>query len=164
MASNRAMETEVLLTFDGIRKLEEELDQLKTVKRQEVSERIKVAISFGDIKENSEYDEAKNEQAFVEGRIMQLESMLRAAKVVSDEDVNTDVVGVGAVVTVLDMEEDEEMEFAIMGSAEADPIVGRISNESPLGRALVGRAPGEEVNVQVPDGVMRLRILSIRKQ
>ncbi len=162
MSNNNAMENEVFLTFDGIRKLENELDLLKTVKRQEVSERIKVAISFGDISENAEYDEAKNEQAFMEGRIMQLENMLRSAKVVSEEDINTDTVSIGATVTVLD--EGEEIDYMIVGSAEADPIEGKISNESPLGRALVGRAPGEEVQVQTPDGVMTLKLISIRKQ
>ncbi len=154
---------ELLLTLEGIRKLEDELDQLKTVKRQEVAERIKVAISFGDISENAEYDEAKNEQAFVEGRIITLESMLRSAKVVADEDVNTDLVNVGVVVKVLDVEFDEEIEYAIVGSAEADPLEGKISNESPMGRAMIGHAVGEEVLAQTPNGVMKLKILDIRK-
>lgn len=160
----QAGETGMIFTLEGVRKLEDELEHLKSVKRQEVSERIKVAISFGDISENAEYDEAKNEQAFVEGRILQLESMLRSAKVVSDEDVDTEQVGVGALVTVLDIDENEEMEFTLVGSAEADPMNGRISNESPLGRSLIGRRVGDETQAQIPDGVMRLRILGIGKQ
>ncbi len=154
---------ELLLTLEGIKKLEEELNTLKTVKRQEVAERIKVAISFGDISENAEYDEAKNDQAFVEGRIITLESMLRSAKVVAEEDVSTDLVNVGVFVKVLDVEFNEEIDYAIVGSAEADPLQGKISNESPLGRALVGHAEGDEVTMQAPDGIMKMKILKIFK-
>lgn len=161
---NNAADTGMIFTLDGVRKLEDELDQLKSVRRQEIAERIKVAISFGDISENAEYDEAKNEQAFVEGRIMQLENMLRSAKVVSDEDVDVSQVGVGAVVKVFYEEEGEEEEYAIVGSAEADPIEGRISNESPLGRSLIGKHVGETAVAQIPDGAMTLKILEIRRQ
>lgn len=154
---------ENFLTLDGIKKLEDELHHLKTVKRQEVAEKIKVAISFGDLSENAEYDEAKNEQALMEGRIITLENTLRSAKVISDEDVTTDAVGVGVLVKVYDPEYDEETEYAMVGSAEADPLEGKISNESPLGRALLGHAVGDEVQVQAPDGVATLRIVEISK-
>jgi transcription elongation factor GreA len=163
MSSAKMNNQELLLTLEGIKKLEDELDHLKTVKRQEVAERIKVAISFGDISENAEYDEAKNDQAFIEGRILTLEGMLRVARVVADEDVTTDAVNVGVVVKVLDVEFDEEVEYSIVGSAEADPMKGKISNESPLGRAMIGHAVGEEVQVQAPDGTLTLKILDIHK-
>ena len=151
------------LTLEGIKKLEDELRHLKTVKRQEVAEKIKVAISFGDLSENAEYDEAKNEQALMEGRIVLLESTLRSAKVISEEDVTTDVVSMGGIVKILEVEFDEETEYSMVGSAEADPMNGKISNESPLGRALIGHAAGEMVSVQTPDGPMALKILEIRK-
>jgi len=151
------------LTLEGIKKLEDELRHLKTVKRQEVAEKIKVAISFGDLSENAEYDEAKNEQALMEGRIVLLESTLRSAKVISEEDVTTDVVSMGGIVKILEVEFDEETEYSMVGSAEADPMNGKISNESPLGRALIGHAAGETVSVQTPDGPMALKILEIRK-
>ena len=154
---------ENFLTLDGIRKLEDELHHLKTVKRQEVAEKIKVAISFGDLSENAEYDEAKNEQALMEGRIITLENTLRSAKVISDEDVTTDAVNVGVLVKVYDSEFDEEIEYALVGSAEADPLEGKISNESPLGKALLGHAVGDEVQVQAPDGVTTLKIIEISK-
>ncbi len=157
------MRQEVVLTFEGIRKLEEELDNLKTVKRQEVAERIKTAIDFGDISENAEYDEAKNDQAFIEGRIMALENMLRSAKVVDNDDVRTDVANVGCSVRVLDLDEQEELTYMLVGSMEADPLRMRISNESPVGAALIGKAAGDEIKVAVPAGTLRMRILSIHK-
>lgn len=149
MATNK----EVVLTYEGLQKLEQELENLKTVKRREVAERIKQALSFGDISENSEYDEAKNEQAYIEGRIFQLENMLKNAKVIDEEDIQTDVVSIGSKVKVLDMEFDEEVEYYIVGSTEADPSQYKISNESPVGKALIGGKIGDIVEVTVPDGL-----------
>ncbi|HHX17898.1 MAG TPA: transcription elongation factor GreA [Clostridium sp.] len=154
---------EVVLTFEGLKKLEQELEYLKTVKRREVAERIKQALSFGDISENSEYDEAKNEQAHVEGRIAQLEAMLKRAKVIDEDDVKTDVVSIGSKVSIFDMEFEEEVEYFIVGSTEADPSKYKISNESPVGKALIGKAKDSIVEVQVPDGVIKYKILDIRK-
>ena len=154
---------EVILTPDGMRKLEEELEHLKSVKRAEVAERIKTAISYGDLSENSEYEDAKNEQAFIEGRIITLEKMLRNARVIQDEDVTTDVVGIGSTVKLKDIDYDEEVEYTIVGSAESDPNQNRISNESPVGQALLGRKVGEIVDVQVPAGVIRYQVLEIKR-
>ncbi|ODM26753.1 transcription elongation factor GreA [Acetivibrio mesophilus] len=154
---------EVVLTYEGLQKLEQELENLKTVKRREVAERIKQALSFGDISENSEYDEAKNEQAYIEGRIFQLENMLKNAKVIDEDDIKTDVVGIGSKVTVLDMEFDEEVEYYIVGSTEADPAQFKISNESPVGKALIGQKVGGVVEVSVPDGIIKFKILGINK-
>ncbi len=167
MAENKAKQettgNEVLLTAEGIRRLEEELDELKTVKRQEVAERIKVAIAFGDISENAEYDEAKNEQAFVEGKIIQLENMLRVARVVDDDDLNTDVIGVGNTVVLYDEEFDEEVTYTIVGSAEADLLNNKISNESPVGSALLGAHVGQVVEVAAPSGPVKLKVLRIER-
>lgn len=154
---------EVILTPEGVAKLEKKLEHLKTVRRREIAERIKQAIAFGDISENAEYDEAKNEQAFIEGEIITLENMLRVARVIDEEDISTDVVNIGATVRVLDMEFDEELEYIIVGSAEADPAHSKISNESPVGRALIGKSIGDVVEVAVPDGVIEFKILDIRK-
>jgi transcription elongation factor GreA len=133
------------------------------VKRREVAERIKLAISYGDISENSEYEDAKNEQAFVEGRIMTLEKMLRNARIIHEDDVNTDVVSIGSTVLLKDVEFDEEVEYTIVGSAEADPASNKISNESPVGRALLGKAIGSMVDVAVPAGTIRFQILEIKR-
>jgi transcription elongation factor GreA len=154
---------EVILTPEGVAKLEKKLEHLKTVRRREIAERIKQAIAFGDISENAEYDEAKNEQAFIEGEIITLENMLRVARVIDEEDISTDVVNIGATVRVLDMEFNEELEYIIVGSAEADPAHSKISNESPVGRALIGKSIGDVVEVAVPDGVIEFKILDIRK-
>jgi transcription elongation factor GreA len=154
---------QVILTYEGVRKLEEELEYLKTVKRKEVTQKIKTALSFGDLSENSEYDEAKNEQAFVEGRIANLENMLKSAKVIDEEDITTDTVNVGATVKVKDLEFDDEIEYTIVGSAEADPGQLKISNESPIGRNLLGKKVGDTVEVSVPDGVIKYNILEITK-
>lgn len=156
-------EKDVFLTFEGLKKLEEELEKLKTVRRKEVAERIKQALAFGDISENSEYDEAKNEQAQLEERIAKLESMLRNAKLIDDEEISTDVVTLGSKVVVKDLEYDEEMEYTIVGSAEADPFNGKISNESPVGSALLGKKKGDIVEVQVPDGSIKYKIISITR-
>ena len=156
-------ERDVFLTEDGLKKLESELDELKTVRRKEIAERIKQALSFGDISENSEYDQAKNEQAQLEDRISKLEMMLRNAKIIDKEDISTDKVGIGSKVLVKDLEYEEEMEYTIVGSAEADPYNGRISNESPVGKALLGRKSGDIVDVIVPYGIIKYEILTITR-
>lgn len=153
-----------VMTYDGVKKLEEELSYLKTVKRKEITEKIKVALSFGDLSENSEYDEAKNEQAFVEGRIIQLENMLKNAEVVDESDIKTDVVSIGSIVKVKDYDFDEEVEYTIVGSAEAEPINYKISNESPVGKGLIGKKVGDEVEIPVPDGTSKYKILNIRRE
>lgn len=154
---------QVVLTYEGVRKLEDELDYLKTVKRKEVTQKIKTALSFGDLSENSEYDEAKNDQAFVEGRIANLENMLKSAKVIDEEDITTDTVSIGATVKVRDLEFDDETDYVIVGSAEADPGNNKISNESPIGRALLGKKVDDTVEVNIPDGIIKYKILSISK-
>ncbi|MCY6960348.1 transcription elongation factor GreA [Clostridium brassicae] len=151
-----------IMTSEGVKKLEDELEFLKTVKRKEITEKIKVALSYGDLSENSEYDEAKNEQAFVEGRIIQLENMLRNANVVDESEISSETVSVGSHTKVKDYEFDEEIEFHIVGSAEADPMENKISNESPVGKALIGKKVGDIVEVPVPDGVSKFEILEIR--
>ncbi|MEL7597937.1 MAG: transcription elongation factor GreA [Clostridiaceae bacterium] len=151
-----------IMTSEGVKKLEDELEYLKTVKRKEITEKIKVAISYGDLSENSEYDEAKNEQAFVEGRIIQLENMLRNANVVDESEISLESVSVGSFVKVKDYDFDEEVEFHIVGSAEADPMENKISNESPVGKALIGKKVGDIVDVPVPDGISKFEILEIR--
>lgn len=154
---------EILLTQEGYNKLEEEIEFLKTVRRREVADRIKVAISFGDISENAEYDEAKNEQAQMEERIIKLENMIRKAVIIDESKIDVNVVTIGSIVKVNDVEFDEEVEYVIVGSAEADPYDGKISNESPVGKALLGRSTGDVVEVQVPDGVAKFEILEIRR-
>ena len=126
------------LTEDGLKKIEQELENLKTVRRKEIAEKIKVALSFGDLSENSEYDEAKNEQAIIEAKITQLEAMLKVVEVVDTDELSTDIVGVGSKVRILDMDMGEEEEYQIVGSAEADPMENRISDESPMGKGLIG--------------------------
>lgn len=158
------LEKEVILSLEGLKKLEDELEQLKTVKRREVAERIKQAIEFGDISENSEYEDAKNAQAFIEGRILTLEKMLRNAKVIDDTDIHTDVVSVGSTVMLKDLEFGDEVEYTIVGSAEADPLNNKISNESPVGKAILGQRNGSTVEVSVPAGMLKYQILNIRKQ
>ena len=154
---------EVILTADGLNKLEKELEYLKTVRRREVAERIKQAIEFGDITDNSEYEDAKNEQGFVEGRILTIEKMLRNARVLQDSDVQTDQVGLGSRVFLKDLESGEELEYTIVDSAEADPAADKISYESPVGRALLGKKAGEEVEIAVPAVILRYRIEKIEK-
>jgi len=154
-------EKPIFLTPEGRTKLEAELEQLKTVRRAQVAERIHSAKEEGDIMENSAYDEAKNEQAFVEGRIMTVEQMLKNA-VMIDKTRASDSVGIGSYVTVVERGDDDDEMYQIVGSAEADPTRGRISNESPVGRALLGKRVGEEVQVKIPDGVRHLKITEIR--
>jgi transcription elongation factor GreA len=156
-----ADDKQTILTPEGLRKLEEELELLKTVKRKEIAERIRASKEFGDISENAEYEDAKNEQAFVEGRIQQLDAMLRTAKVIDNHDGPVDEITVGATVRVKDLSSGEQITYTIVGSLEADPDRDRISNESPVGRALLGRRPGETVDVVVPAGKIRYSILKI---
>jgi len=155
-------EKEVLLTAEGRKKLEDELEHLKMSKRPEVAERIREAIGHGDISENSEYDEAKNEQAFVEGRILTLESMLRNARLIDTTELDHTVVGVGATVILYDVEAEEELEYTLVGSAEASPLQQKISNESPVGRAVMGKKAGDIVEVSVPVGVLKYEVREIR--
>ncbi|MCZ8523670.1 MULTISPECIES: transcription elongation factor GreA [Paenibacillus] len=156
-------EKQVILTQEGLKKLEEELEHLKSVKRREVAERIKVAIGYGDISENSEYEDAKNEQAFVEGRIITLEKMLRNARIINSDEVDTDTVGVGSIVILKDLEFGDIVEYSIVGTAESDPFHNKISNESPVGKAILGKRKGSVVDVNVPAGAIQYEILEIKK-
>ncbi|GAA0334489.1 transcription elongation factor GreA [Bacillus carboniphilus] len=149
------------MTKAGKEKLEQELEQLKTVKRKEVVERIKIARSFGDLSENSEYDSAKEEQAFVEGRITTLENMIRNAKIIEEDDLNSDTVSLGKSVTFIELPDGDEETYTIVGSAEADPFDGKISNDSPIAKSLMGKKVGDEVVVQTPGGEMNVKIVSI---
>ena len=156
-------EQDVILTREGLEQLEEELENLRSVKRTEVKERLKEAIALGDLSENSEYDDAKNEQAFMEGRILELEKMIRNAKVIEDDVQQEGVISVGSLVKVKDIEFDEINEYRLVGTVEADPMNNRISNESPMGRALLGHRAGEVIDVEVPAGIIKLEILEISK-
>lgn len=154
-------EKEIILTPEGLNNLEQELENLKIVKRREVAERIKQAIDFGDISENSEYEDAKNEQAFIEGRILTLEKMLRNVRVIEYTDSDSNIVHLGAKITLQDLENNEEFEYTLVGSAEADPMKNKISNESPVGKAIIGKNRGEVVEVTVPAGKIKYKILTI---
>jgi len=153
---------QIFLTPEGRAKLEAELEELRTNRRAEVAEAIHSAKEEGDIMENSAYDEAKNEQAFVEGRIMTIEQMLKNAVMIDKRRTNGDVVSVGSFVTVIERGNRDDDTYQIVGSAEADPLRGRISNESPVGRALLGKRVGDDVQVRIPDGVRHLKITEIR--
>lgn len=153
----------VVMTYDGLKKMEQELENLKTVRRKEVAEKIKEARGQGDLSENAEYDAAKEEQGEIESRIVQLENLLRNAEVIDEDVLKMDVVNLGSKVTVLDVEFDEEMEYSIVGSTEADPMNGRISNESPLGMALLGQKVGATVMADTLDGEVAFKILNIQK-
>jgi transcription elongation factor GreA len=153
---------EVILTRDGYTKLREEIQHLQTVRRREVAERIKHAREFGDISENSEYDDAKNEQAMLEHRIAQLEDRLAAARVIENDEVDTAVVSVGTKVRLRDLDAKETVEYTIVGSAEATPAEHRLSNESPVGRAILGRKKGETVEVTAPRGSLNFKIMDIK--
>ena len=156
-------EKEVIMTQEGLDKLEKELEKLKTETRAEIAERIKVALGFGDLSENSEYDEAKNAQAENEDKIVELEKKLRLAKIIDESEIDTKTVQVGNTVKVFDEEFDEEVEYTIVGSTEVDLAQNKISNESPLGAALLGKKKNAVVEVQIPDGIARYKILSIKK-
>jgi len=154
-------EKKTMLTYEGLKKLEEELHDLKVDRRREVAQLIKEARSQGDLSENAEYDAAKEEQAALEARIVQLEKMLRNAEVIDEDSLGGEVVSIGSTVKVFDMEYEEQLEYRIVGSTEADPLSGKISNESPLGLALIGRSLDEVVSVEAPDGAIEYRILEI---
>jgi len=154
---------EIVLTEEGLAKLEQELDELKTVHRREVNDRIRQAKEFGDISENAEYEDAKQEQAFVEGRIMRLEQMIRNARIIDASGALAEEVQLGASVKVKDARSGEVFEFSIVGSAESDPPNKRLSNESPLGRALLGRRKGETVDVETPRGKVQYKIEAVNK-
>ncbi|HEY8449491.1 MAG TPA: transcription elongation factor GreA [Bacillota bacterium] len=159
------LQQEVLLTPEGLQKLEEELNYLKTVRRKEVAERIKAARDFGDLYENSEYDDAKNEQAFVESRISQIEQILRNARIVTEEEMEPDRVHIGCTVRVRDTSDSDEYTYVLVGSNEGDPSRGRISYQSPVGKALFGRRVGETVEVRTPNGGrLVLEILDVSRR
>ena len=156
----------VVLTYEGLRKLEEELEDLKTVKRKEVAEKIKEARGQGDLPENAEYDAAKEEQGEIESRIAVIEKMLRNAEVIDDDEVGADIVTVGSKVKIWDVEFEEEIEYTIVGSAEADPMNsenGKISNESPVGRGLLGHTTGDLVSIETPGGMAEFKVLAISR-
>ena len=156
-------EKEVLLTQDGYDKLEKELDELKTTKRAEIADRIKIALGYGDLSENSEYDEAKNAQAENETKIAELENKLRYAKIIDESEIDTKTVQVGNTVKLLDVEFNEEVCYTIVGSTEVDLAQNRISNESPIGVAILGAKKNQTIEVQAPAGVVQYKILSITK-
>ena len=152
------------LTPEGLKKMTDELDYLKNTKRVEVKEAIAVARSFGDLSENSEYDEAKNEQAKVESRISELEEILKNVVVINEADLSDDTVNLGKTVKVYDEEYDEEDEYNIVGTNEADPLKNNISDQSPIGMALIGKKVGDIAEVEAPDGIIKLKVLEIRKK
>lgn len=156
-------EKEVILTQEGYINLEKELEYLKTEKRVEIAERIKVALGFGDLSENSEYDEAKNAQTENEVKIAELENKLRYAKVIDEKDIDTKTVQIGNTVKLHDIEFDEDVEYTIVGSTEVNLAENKISNESPIGKALLGAKKGVTVDVEAPEGVIQYKILSIKK-
>ena len=157
------VDREIILTPEGFQRLKEEIEYLSSVKRDEVAERIRAARDFGDISENSEYYDAKNEQAMLEARIYALEDRLRSALVIDSDSITTDKVGVGTKVTVQDMKAGDIVQYSIVGSSEADPAARKLSNESPVGRAIMGHKPGDKVTVIVPQGSKRLKVLAIEK-
>jgi transcription elongation factor GreA len=154
---------EVILTADGMKQLQDEITHLSTVKRDEVAERIRQARDFGDISENSEYDDAKNEQAMLEHRISVLQEKLRCARVIKESEIETDRVCVGTTITLRDQNQDTICSYTLVGSSEADPAKSRVSNESPVGQALLGKRVGDVVVVPVPAGSLQFEILSIEK-
>ena len=156
-------EKSTILTESGLKKLEEQLDYLISVRRNEVSEQIAIARGFGDLSENAEYDEAKKEQAKVEAEITRLQATIRTATVVADDEITTEKVSIGTIVKVKDIEENEEVEYAIVGANEADPFDNKISVESPVGAGLLGAKKNQTVQIQVPTGLLHFKILGIRK-
>lgn len=154
-------EKEFFFTEEGLKKTEDELEHLKSVVRREVAEKIKVALGYGDLSENAEYDHAKNEQAKVEEKIAKIENMLRNAVIIDEKEMDKDVVNIGSSVTVVEEGTDDEEVYTIVGSAETDPLEGKISNESPMGSALLGKKVGDIASVEIPDGVINLKIVSI---
>ncbi len=157
------MAQEILLTYAGLNELQAELEQLKTVGRKEVAEKIKVALSFGDLSENSEYDEAKSEQGKLESRIGEIEEMLQNVKILDEDNLNTDIVHIGSKIKVKDIEYNDIVSYQIVGFAQADPEKGKISDESPVGKALLGHTVGDTVEVEVPAGKLLFEIIEISK-
>ena len=157
------MAEEILLTQEGYDKIVAEHEELVSVRRKEVSERLKEAISYGDLSENAEYDSAKDEQAELEERIVKLENMIRTAKIIDENQMTNDFVGVGLKAKIKDMDSGEDMEFTIVGSTEADPFAGRISNESLVGQHLLGKKKGEIAEIVVPDGVLHYKVVDISR-
>jgi transcription elongation factor GreA len=153
---------EIILTPEGLSKLQNELDELKTVHRREVNDRIRQAKEYGDLSENAEYEDAKQEQAFIEGRVLKLEGMIRNARLIDESEYAPDEVHLGSIVKVKDLKNNETYEFSLVGSAEADPPNHRISNESPLGHALIGHKKNDTVDVTTPRGVMKYKIDQIK--
>lgn len=154
-------EKEFVVTVEGLKKIEQELEHLKSVRRREVAERIKQAREFGDISENSEYEDAKNEQAFIEGRILTLEKMLRNARVMDESEHDPNVVGLGSTVQIKDLIDGDTIEYTIVGSMEANPAENKISNESPVGKALMGARAGAVVEVNAPGGTLQFQVMKI---
>ncbi len=157
------MAKQTLLTDEGLKNYKDELEYLKTVKRKEVAEKIKVALSFGDLSENSEYDEAKNDQAMLEARIAQIESILKNAKIIDESELTNEHIHIGSKVKVHDFEFNEDAVYQIIGSDEADPFNGKLSDESPVGAALLGHQVGDVIEVETPDGLIKFEILEITK-
>ena len=157
------MANETILTAEGVRELEERLEYMKTVTRKEIAEQIKDARGFGDLSENAEYDEAKNEQSRIEGEIKQLEERLRNATIIDESVLNTKTVSIGSTVVVQEQGNSEKMTYVIVGSTEANPLEGKISNESPVGQALIGHNKGDKVEVTTPGGAVEYTIVSIKR-
>lgn len=158
------MAKQIVVTESSFQKLKDELDYLKNVKRKEAAENVGIARSFGDLSENSEYDEAKNEQAKIEAQIAELEENIAHAKVIADHEIQTDVVNVGVTVTIYDMDFDEEFAYTIVSSREVDPLNNMISDQSPIGRVLIGTKVGDVVSVEVPDGIAKFKVMKIEKK
>jgi transcription elongation factor GreA len=157
------MNKQTIITDEGLKRLEKELEELKTVRRKEIAERIKNALTYGDLNENSEYDEAKNEQAIIERRINEIENQLKNVKVLDESELNTEIVHIGSRVRVKNLDTGEEETYHMVGSTEANPLMGRISNESPVGREMLTRTKGDVFEVEVPDGIIKYEILEIMK-
>lgn len=157
------MNKQTIITDEGLKKLELELEDLKTNKRKEIAEKIKVALSFGDLSENSEYDEAKNEQAIIEGRIAEIEAQLKNVKVLDESELNDGTIHVGSVVKLTNTATRKSVTYRIVGSTESDPLSGKISDESPVGKALLGHAVGDKVEVEIPAGTITYKVSAIEK-
>lgn len=157
------MNKQTIITDEGLKKLELELEDLKTNKRKEIAEKIKVALSFGDLSENSEYDEAKNEQAIIEGRIAEIEAQLKNVKVLDENEINDGTVHIGSTVKLTNTATRKSVTYRIVGSTESDPLAGKISDESPVGKALLGHAVGDKVEVEIPAGTITYKVSAIEK-
>ena len=155
------MQKQYMLTDEGLKKLESELDMLKSVRRKEVAEKIKIALSYGDLSENSEYDDAKNEQAILEARIAEIDVILKNAKIIDESEISTEHIHIGSKVRLKDRTFDEEVVYHIVGSNEADPLNGKISDESPVGKALLGACAGDSVEIETPNGIEVYDVLEL---